>query len=293
MPNSTFSDAVSRRKLTRSGQAPTTPTSYYDGVAMMAVFPARLDALRAALPDPSFVPAQLAPGVGVVGISCFEYHNTDVGPYNQSPISIVLNEPYFCANLPGRALVSGRRPRQLDTWVQHLPVTTEAAHTVSVDAYHHPTFLASIDCTVERGRRSCRLADGAEHILTLSAATIPTPRSAGLQLFSHLWIDGQLRASEFKVNAHAMGESLSPGAATLTLGDRHPIARELADMLLQHQPLCYQYLAWFQGILSERAPRNVAAAPSGWHDAAPNGFSSAERDGDAPGPGGQLAGHQT
>lgn len=263
MPDSTFSGAVTQRDANLNGQVLPAPTSYYDGVAMMAVFPARLNMLRAVLPDPSLVPAQLAPGVGVVGVSCFEYHDSDIGPHNQLPISIVLNQPYFCANLPGRALVSGLRQRQLDTWVQHLPVTTETARTAGVDYYHHPTFLASIECTADPGRRSCRVAEGSEHILTLSAPTIPTARAAGLQLFSHLWIDGRPRTSEFKVNAHAMGESLSPGAATLTLGDRHPIARELAGMLLQRQSLCYQHLGWFQGILYERASGGVAVVPSG------------------------------
>lgn len=234
----------------RTGPVEQVPSFVYDGVAMTAIFPARLDALRAILPDPHLAPARLAPGIGVVGVSCFEYRDTDIGPYNQVAISIVLNNPYFCANLPGRALVSEPRQRQLDTWVHHLPVTTANPGTVGAHD-SDSTFLASIDFTADRGSRSCQLAEGSEHILTLSAAAIPTPRYETLQLFTHQQSPGP--SSEFKINAHAMGESLSPDAATLTLDDRHPIARELAGMLLQQQSLCYQYLAGFDAIYCPRA----------------------------------------
>lgn len=249
MANSTFFDTVTQPELDLNGQVLRAPACYYDGTKMTAIFPARLAALRAALPDPGFVPARLAPGVGIVGISCFEYRDTDIGAYNELAISIVLRQPYFCINLPGRALTSGLPRCRFDTWVHQLPVTTEIARAAGADYHSGRKFLASIDFPTDRGRRSCRLAEGSEHILALSAATIPTPRSGELQLFSHRWMDGQPRASEFKINAHAMGENLCPGAATLTLGDRHPVARELAGMLLQHQPLCYQYLARFEGIL--------------------------------------------
>lgn len=269
MRNSLFFDGIAQTELTENGQVLKVPAFYYDGTAMTAIFPARLNALKAALPDPRFVPARLAPGVGVVGVTCFEYRDTDIGPYNELAISIMLNEPYFRVNLPGRALISALRRRQFDIWVHHLPVTTEVARAAGVDYYNYPKFLASIDFTEERGRRTCRLAEGSEHILTLSATTIPTPRSGGLQLFSHLWMYGQPQGSEFKINAAAMGESLSPGAATLTLGNQHPVARELADMLLSSRPLYCQYLAQFEGVLYGpehlSAPllrRAVAATPA-------------------------------
>jgi hypothetical protein len=40
-----------------------------------------------------------------------------------------------------------------------------------------------------------------------------------------------------------------PGVATLALGDRHPIARELAEVIAWSRPLQYQYMARFEGIL--------------------------------------------
>lgn len=249
MRNSPFFDGITQAELTENGQPVKVPLFYYDGTATTAIFPARLSALRAALPDPRFSPARLAPGVGVVGVSCFEYRDTDIGPYNELAISIILNEPYFRANLPGRALISALRRHQFDAWVHHLPVTTEIARAAGVDYYNYPKFVASIDFAEEGEGRTCRLAEGSEHILTLSGHNTPTRRSGGLQFFSHLWMDRQPQSSEFKINAAAMSETFSPGAAALTLGKEHPIARELDRMLLWHRPIYYHHLARFEGIL--------------------------------------------
>ena len=56
------------------------PTFGYDIGSISGLFPARLKELRALLPDSRFVPARLAPGVGVVEVFGIEYRDTDVGP---------------------------------------------------------------------------------------------------------------------------------------------------------------------------------------------------------------------
>ncbi|MFI4977904.1 MAG: acetoacetate decarboxylase family protein [Solirubrobacterales bacterium] len=249
MRRSPFFDGVAQSEVVIAGQPVKVPIFYYDGTATQAVFAARLGALRRLMPDPRFCPARLAPGLGAIAVTCFEYRDTDIGPYNELAISVVLNEPWFLGNLPGRALISSLRRRQLHAWVQHLPVTTEIARAAGVDLYNYPKFIAGIDFHESEQRRICRLSEGAEHILTLSGERIATPRSEQLQLFSHLWMDHQPQNSEFKINAIEMGVSLRGGVASLELGDRHPIARELADLIAWHRPLQYQYMARFEGIL--------------------------------------------
>jgi hypothetical protein len=249
MRGSPFFDGVAQSEVTIAGEQAHVPIFYYDGTATSAVFPARLGALRRLMPDPRLCPARLAPGLGAVAITCFEYRDTDIGPYNELAISVVLNEPWFLPNLPGLALISSLRRRQLHAWVHHLPVTTEIARAGGVDFYNYPKFIAGIDFDESDERRTCRLSEGAEHILTLSGKRIPAPRSEEFQLFSHLWMDRQPQSSEFKINAIEMGVSLSPSAATLKLGERHPIARELAGLLLSRRPIQYQYMPRFEGIL--------------------------------------------
>jgi hypothetical protein len=258
MRRSPFFDGVTQSEVTVAGQPAKVPIFYYDGTAIQAVFAARLGALRRLMPDPRFSPARLAPGLGALAITCFEYRDTDLGPYNELAISVVLNEPWFLPNLPGRALASSLRRRQLHAWVQHLPVTTEIARAGGVDFYNYPKFIAGIDFQETTTRRVCRLSEGEEHILTLSGERIATPRSQELQLFSHLWMDRQPQGSEFKINALEMGASLRPGAATLHLGERHPIARELAGLIAWRRPLQYQYMARFEGILY--GPEHLSSA---------------------------------
>jgi hypothetical protein len=249
MRRSPFFDGITQSELTIAGQPVKVPIFYYDGTATSAVFAARLGALRRLMPDPRFCPARLAPGVGAVAITCFEYRDTDIGPYNELAISVVLNEPWFLPNLPGRALIASLRTGQLHTWVHHLPVTTEIARAAGVDLYNYPKFIGGIDFEQTAADRVCRLSEGAEHILTLSGKRIATPRSEQFQAFSHLWMDRQPQSSEFKINVSEMGVSLSPAVATLELGERHPIARELADLIMRRRPLQYQYMARFEGIL--------------------------------------------
>lgn len=246
------------------------PIFYYDGTAQTAVFPAKLGALRKLLPDPRFVPARLAPGLGAVAFTCFEYRDTDIGPYNELSIAIVLNNPPFASNFPGRAMLTGLRSGQLHAWIHHLPVTTEIARFGGIELYNYPKFIGSIDFSEDGSRRSCRLGEGAEHILTVDGPLIATPDAYQLQAFSHLWMDRQPQESEFKLNALAGGHSRRLGAARLELGARHPIARELAGVLVSRRSIHYELMGRFEGILYgpehlslQFLHRALAAAQSG------------------------------
>jgi Acetoacetate decarboxylase (ADC) len=246
---SPFFEGVSQMDAVLDGEVVKLPIFYYEGSAISAIFPARLNALRELMPDRRFCPARLAPGVGTVAVTCFEYRDTDIGAYNELAISVPLNEPSSAANVPGRALLRSLRRRQLHAWVQHLPVTTEIARLGGVELYNYPKFIAGIHFEQTDRSRDCRLSEGREHILTLSGSLIATPRAERFQLFSHLWMDQQPQGSEFKINAIGMGVSLNRGAAKLELGTRHPIARELRSLLYSQRPIQYQYLPRFEGIL--------------------------------------------
>jgi hypothetical protein len=246
---SAFFEGVSQVNATLAGEEAKLPIFYYDGTAQTAVFPARLGAVRRWLPDKRLVPARLAPGLGAVGVTCFEYRDTDIGPYNELAITVILKDPRLGANLPGRALLTGLRDKQLHAWVHHLPVTTEIARAGGVELYNYPKFVGSIDFDERASRRTCRLGEGDERILTLEGPLLETSRSGEVQLFSHLWMDRQPQSSEFKLNVLAGGLSLRPGAARLELGERHPIARELASVLVSRHSFYYELMTPFEGIL--------------------------------------------
>jgi len=249
MRGSSFFDSVGQLDVEFHGQPMKVPVFYYDGTATTAVFLARFAGLRRLLPDPRFVPARLAPGLGAITVSAFEYRDTDIGPYNELAISVPLCAPGESFNLPGRALLKALRRRQFHAWVQHLPVTTEIARLGGVEFFNYPKFLASIDFTELAGRRTCRLAEDGEHILTLESKPLLALGPERIQLFSHLWMDGQPQSSEFKINTLEAGHTSRPGVVSLTLGEHHPIARELARLLVSRRAVHVQQLNRFEGIL--------------------------------------------
>jgi hypothetical protein len=239
MRGSSFFDGIHQAEITSRGHATATPTFYYDAGLMEAVFPARLGVLRALLPDPRFVPLRLAPGVGAVVLDCFEYRDSDLGPYNELGIGIMLATPGTRPNLPGRQLAAILHRRQGHAFIAHLPVTTEIALVLGVDFFAFPKFLADIEFREDAGGRRCRLSEDGEHILTVTGRRIETPGRRVWQSFAHLWMDAQPQRAEVRMNQLAHGTCRRPGAARVELGDRHPIARELDRMLLGRSSLSY------------------------------------------------------
>lgn len=147
MRGSGFFEGVRQIDIEIGGQSSKTPTFYYDGRGISAVLPARYSALRKLMSDPRCIPARLAPGLGVVAITCFEYRDTDIGPYNEVSVAIPLNEPYFRMNLPMRALLTARHMRQQHAFIRHLLVTSDVALRGGVDFYNFPKFVAEIAFT--------------------------------------------------------------------------------------------------------------------------------------------------
>lgn len=246
---STYFDGVPQIEVPMAGQQGKLPIFYFDGSAQTAVFPARLKGLRALLPDRRYVPARLAPGIGALAVSCFEYRDTDIGPYNELGIAVVLDPTPGAPNLPGRALLGGLRRGQLHAWVHHLPVTTEIARDAGRRYYNYPKFVAGIEFEEAAGRRTCRLSEGTEPILTLTSDLIDATGRGTLQIFSRLWMDRRPQSAEFQLNAHARGRSFRPGSAELTLADRHPIAREIAPLLISRRSIYHELMPQFEGIL--------------------------------------------
>ena len=49
--------------------------------------------------------------------------------------------------------------------------------------------------------------------------------------------------------------SMSPGAARLSVGEKHPVARQLRELGLSERPLFYNYMPLMEAVLY--APRNL------------------------------------
>lgn len=249
MRASPFFEGVRQIDLNLDSHEVKLPIFYYDGSAMTGMFPAKLSALRGFLPDPRFKAARIAPGVGLMSITCFEYVDTDIGPYNELAIAIPLNVPYYRPNLPLRALVEAQKTGQLHAFVHHLPVTTEVALVSGKRLWNYPKFVAEIDFSEIGTQRSCRLAEGKEHILTMTRERISTGAATSNQVFSHLWHERQPQRSEFKLRSASAGQTARRGTAQLELGGNHPISLELRKALLSTKSIAAQWSTGLEGIL--------------------------------------------
>lgn len=249
MRGSPFFDGVRQIDVAKEPHEMKVPIFYFDGSAITSIFPAKLSRLRELLPDPRFAPVRIAPGVGAVAISCFEYRDTDIGAYNELAIAPVICDSPLRRNRPARELLRAKQTGQFHAYVHHLPVTTEVARFGGRYLYNYPKFLASIDFSESGDTSQCRLSEGQAHILTIKAARIPAKGSRQMQLFSSIWMDRQPQSSEFKINAVSFGESSRPGGAQIELGHGHPIADELDRLLLSKRSLHLQLMPQFEGIL--------------------------------------------
>jgi hypothetical protein len=231
------------------------PIFYRDARAFIATFPASIFALKKLLPDPRFVPAQMFPGIGSVALACFEYYDTDVGPYNEFAFTILLNNPNFL-KIPGYNLTRQLLQLNFYPYIYHLPVTTKEALRWGIDFSGFPKFLSSIDFEDTPERVTCELKEKDELICRLSGRKIDTPFSRQMKQHIHLYQQRQPQYTEFKLNAKQLGLSLNPGNVELEIGHSHPIAQELRRTLLFNRSLMYFYLPSVQFILY--GPENIS-----------------------------------
>ncbi len=243
-----FFEGIEQVEATMAGKKAKLPVFYRSARSFTAIFPATVLSLRRLLPDSRYVPAQIAPGVGAIHLTAFEYYDTDIEPYNEFAIGVLLNDPQVMP-IPGYNLLRQLLNLTFYTYIHHLPVTTEIALRGGIDVYNYPKFMAEIDFTDTEASVTCELKEKGELILRLEGKKVDTPRSGVMKYLCHLYQYRQPQGAEFKVNAIRYAIVPGFGKARLELGDRHPVALELRQTLLSTQPFMYMYMPEIQCIL--------------------------------------------
>ena len=256
MPEDFFS-GVDQLEADIAGVRSKTPTFYRDARCFTLLLPARLLALRRLLPDTRFVPAQVVPGIGAVNLTAFEYYDTDINPYNEFSVSILLNSNQFL-QIPGYNALRQMLQNCFNVYIHHLPVTTEVALEGGIQLYNYPKFMASIDFSDTEEWVTCQLAVGEDLICRTKGRKIPAPRSDTMKYICHLYQYQQPQYAEMKVNARQYGMAFGQGNAELEVGTSHPVARELSSLLVSEKPLVYIYVPSMQAILY--GPEHISLA---------------------------------
>ncbi len=221
------------------------PIFYYDVTTVVAGFLTPLDRVQALLPSPRMKPLRATPWHAVTTIVCFEYRDSDLGPYNEVAITFPITIDRPAPILTGLLRHVAEGPL---AYVHHLPVTTQPAYDAGIDFYNYPKFIAKIDFQRQDGWISCRLAEGDRHILTMTARQLP------VKPFDHWRFHGitvrndRILRSEIIINVRRQAISRGGGNVKLELGD-HPVAQELRDLKLGRL-MHFQYLPENQAILT-------------------------------------------
>jgi len=222
------------------------PLLYRDFRDLIAVYPARLSEIRKLVPDKRLSPVQVVPGVGAVILSALEYHDTDIGPYNEFSFGIMVNSPQFLA-LPGYNMLRQQLQLYNHVYIHRLPVTTRIA-LVGGLLFGFPKFIASIDFDETDQWLSCEVREKNDLLLRLKGRKIPTTRSDEMRMFAYVYLNGQPQCLEFRMNVREYGMSMKRSDAELELGT-HPVAGELKNVLLSTKPLMYMCATRVQGML--------------------------------------------
>jgi len=233
------------------------PLFYRDLHMMAAVFAADLETVRSLLPDGRYQPLRVARTRALVAVHCFEYRDSDIGPYNELSLSVGVHFGGKRVASPAAILASIWK-EEYHGYVSELPVTTEVALYGGLDFFNFPKYLAEISFAQEAEHRICRLRDRESGELIVAfkgrALTSPgrvdkakPPRPARMTLASYPQSDGKTLRARFALNLKDAARSWLRGHATLTPGT-HPRA-QLFRRLALGRPIQYIFAPSCEAIL--------------------------------------------
>lgn len=228
MRDDDFFKDTPRKALEMKGLSLEFPVLYYDFRFTTCIFTARINRLKKILPHPQFIPIQIWPGTGMLGITAFEYRDTSVEPYNEVAVTVPLNFPP-AAFLGKHTALSMMRRNVFPVYIHRLPVTTEIARDFGIYFYDYPKFLADIDFQ-ERGKYlEITLKEGDDLILKLLAKKLPLKKSAQVEFHTFSLGEKAIMHTLIEGRAAKFGQKMWGKCGELELGS-HRISDELKDL---------------------------------------------------------------
>jgi len=229
------------------------PVFYYDNTSMTAIYTASTSKVRRFLPHHKMRPVEVFPGRCLIGFSAFEYRKTDIDPYNEFSISIIIT--FEKTSIPGISILNQMLKRTFTAYIWHLPVTTEIARYGGVELYGYPKFIADIKFKNHPDALECTLSEKGKHILTLKGKKLSVKQGKIMKFRTYSIKNGIPLVANIYTNPVKYAESMKKDTATLTIGSEHEICKELHEIELSKNPLFYQFIPENQVILFP--PKNL------------------------------------
>lgn len=234
-----FFDGVVQYEVEKQDYVYKVPTFYYDNLSMNAAFTASTKRVRNYLPHPDMRPVEILPGRCLVTFTAFEYRKTDLGPYNEFSIGVLIE--FDKRPVPVVGALKNILKREFTLFVWHLPVTTEIARVGGVEYYGYPKFIADIEFTRSEDKLRCDVSEEGSKILSMEAKMLPAEPGKRLRYITYSLNSGSPMVTNICVNPLQFAQSRDSDATRLEFGSDHPIAKELQGINLGDTPNLYQY----------------------------------------------------
>ncbi len=229
-----------------------TPLFFQDISMMLGIFLADKKAALKHLPSSEFKLISPFPGKALVGINCFQYKSTDIGPYNEVSISVAVERKKW---RPGFvSVMASTLSQNFHANILQLPVTTEVALYGGLDFFNYPKFMSSIDFTETDGQQICHVKDVAtnELIFKFSGNKIKTKKAQKVNTAlynSYPIMNNQLLQADLLVNQIDKGVKWLGNDFSYEIGN-HPQS-ELLKSLALSKLMQYVYMPKGQAVLFE------------------------------------------
>jgi len=223
------------------------PLFFYDSFSMQAIYAASTKKVLKYIPHPAMHPVELVPGKCLVVFTAFEYRKSDIGPYNEFSIAIMIN--WGGKVIPGLTMLKQMMSGNLSGYMWHLPVTTEIARHGGVVAYGLPKFIAGIDFKNNGQFIECELSEGKNKILNFKGKILKTSKGKIRRFKTYSLINGIPLVTNIHTNQVKFAKSSGKDSASIEIGVNHKICHELRDIDLDKRPFFYQYVPLSQSIL--------------------------------------------
>lgn len=132
------------------------PLIYRDFDMTIGFFLCDKNSVAGLCPQQALEPVAIIPGRCLVAVSCMQYRDTDIGPYNEVALSLPL-QPKRPFLQKGRALLSAIDRGLFHAHVLALPVNTKIALTGGQLIFNYPKIYSSISFDENRSTRRVKV----------------------------------------------------------------------------------------------------------------------------------------
>ena len=221
------------------------PILYLRDDLFTAFFTCSLKRVREILPSEKLKPVSLGLGRAVVGIGCFNYIDTSIGPYGEVGVIIPVVHNRLCP--PVFPLLLEANYPSLGFLVMHLPVTALAARNAGRGIWGYTKFTTEMNFEITPEASTCEMSEGGKNILRLTVKKKGMVRRDNRPLVTYSVLNRELIYTNIPTRAIYL-TSVIPSHSELVLGD-HPVANTIRALEPSKKALMSRLYVERSGIL--------------------------------------------